>query len=407
MKNDPERVRMSGPLAVYSEGFAVALAERGYRPSMVARHLRLMAYVSRWLQTEGLAASTLDARTVDAIRAERRATGHPAGLAISSPRPMLEYLRAVGVLPPAGPSTTPSPADDLLTRYAEYLVRERGLAKETIARNLHAARAFLADRQLGTQLQLEALTVNDVIAFVLGLSRRQPRSLPRTATVLRSLLSFLHLKGVVGAELAGSVPRAASHRLTGLPMALTGEQVAALLACCDRASVVGRRDLAILTVLSRLGLRAGEVARLRLDDIDWRRGVVTVVGKGNRHEQLPLPADVGAAVVAYLSDGRPDTTARELFLRVTAPHRAMSPRAVSTLVATAARRAGLGTVHAHRLRHSAATAMLHNGASLAEIGQVLRHVDPKTTAIYAKVDIEGLRAVAGPWPVPLVAEVDR
>jgi hypothetical protein len=174
---------------------------------MVARHLRLMAYVSRWLQTEGLAVSTLDARTVDAIRAERRAAGYPAGLAISSPRPMLEYLRAVGVVPPAGPSAEPSAADDLLALYAEYLVRERGLAKETIGRNLHAARTFLADRQLGTQRQLEALTANDVVAFVLGLSRRQPRSLPRTATVLRSLLRFLHLKGVVGAELAGSVPQ--------------------------------------------------------------------------------------------------------------------------------------------------------------------------------------------------------
>jgi len=193
---------------------------------------------------------------------------------------------------------------------------------------------------------------------------------------------------------------AARPRLAGLPMALTSEQVAALLACCDQATVVGRRDLAILTVLSRLGLRAGEVARLRLDDVDWRRAEITVVGKGSRHERLPLPADIGAVVVSYLTAGRPDTTAREVFVRARAPFRAMSPGAVTRLVARVASKAGLGTVYAHRLRHSAATAMLSNGASLAEIGQVLRHLDPQTTAAYAKVDVEALRTVARPWPAP-------
>jgi integrase/recombinase XerD len=198
------------------------------------------------------------------------------------------------------------------------------------------------------------------------------------------------------------VPSVAAWKLAGLPTALDDGQVAALLASCDRATVVGRRDLAILTVLVRLGLRAGEAAALRLDDIDWRRGELTVHGKGNRHDRLPLPADVGQAIVAWLTAGRPDTTAagggREVFLRVRVPHEALTRGAVTQVVARAAQRAGLGPIYAHRLRHTAATGMLRAGGSLPEIGQVLRHRHALTTAIYAKVDLDGLRPLARSWP---------
>jgi site-specific recombinase XerD len=217
-------------------------------------------------------------------------------------------------------------------------------------------------------------------------------------TALRSLLRFLHVDGVIGAGLADAVPAVAGRKLAGLPKALAADQVAAMLATCDRGTAVGRRDLAVLTVLSRLGLRAGEAAALRLDDIDWRQGEITVTGKGSRQERLPLPADVGSVVVAYLRDGRPRASHREVFLCARAPHRGMSRGAVTNVAARAARKAGLGTVHAHRLRHSAATAMLSAGGSLNEIGQVLRHRHVLTTAIYAKVDIVALRTVARPWP---------
>ena len=398
MKDDPARVRMSGPLAAYAEGFATVLAEQGYRPGTVTWHLRLMAYVSRWLRAEGVAISTLDPATADAVLAWRKAAGYRTGLARESIRPLLEYLRAVGVAPPAEPPTVATPLDALLGRYAGYLARERGLADKTIVRNVELVRPFLVGRQRGALLDLETLSAGDVAAFTVGLSRRRQGSVPHAVSALRSLLRFLHLDGLVGAGLADAVPRAARPRLAGLPKALTSEQVAALLASCDQATVVGRRDLAILMMLSRLGLRAGEVARLRLDDVDWRRGEITVVGKGSRHERLPLPADVGAVVVSYLTGRRPDTSAREVFVRVQPPRRALSRVGVSMVVAAAARKAGLGTVHAHRLRHSAATAMLSKGASLAEIGQVLRHVDPQTTAVYAKVDVEALRTVARTWP---------
>lgn len=192
-------------------------------------------------------------------------------------------------------------------------------------------------------------------------------------TALRSLLRYLHVAGITPVGLGTAVPTVVGRKLAGLPKALPADQVAALLASCNPNTEVGQRDTAILTVLSRLGLRIGEVAGLLLEDIDWRNGELAVTGKGQRTERLPLPADVGQAVVSYLTGWRPKASAREVFLCVCAPHRGMSRNAVTNVVARAARRAGLGVMHAHRLRHSAATAMLGAGASLAEIGQVLRH----------------------------------
>ena len=199
------------------------------------------------------------------------------------------------------------------------------------------------------------MTAEQVTAFVVRESRLRPASLPPTVTALRSLLRFLHVDGAVCAGLADAVPTARARRLAGLPKALTGGQVAAMLATCDQATAAGRRNLAILTLLSRLGLRIGGVAALRLDDIDWRRGEIIVAGKGTRHERLPLPGDAGSAIVAYLQDGRPETSYREVFLCVHGPYRPMHPATVSNVAEAAARRAGLGLVHAHRLRRSAAT----------------------------------------------------
>jgi integrase/recombinase XerD len=174
--------------------------------------------------------------------------------------------------------------------------------------------------------------------------------------------------------------------------------VEALLASCDTSTEIGRRDLAVLTVLSRLGLRAGEVAGLGLDDLDWAHGELVVGGKGRRTERLPLPVDIGEALGAYLSSGRPKVECRAVFLRVHAPVSAMTPANVAQIVRYACERAGVPKVGAHRLRHSAATAMLRAGASLAEVGQVLRESADATTAIYAKVDRVALRALAQPWP---------
>jgi integrase/recombinase XerD len=216
---------------------------------------------------------------------------------------------------------------------------------------------------------------------------------------LRSLLTFLYTDGLVDEPLAGLVPKVAARSQQTLPKALESGQVEALLSTCDLETITGRRNRAILLLLVRLGLRGGEVAALQLGDMDWRRGELEVAGKAGRHERLPLPADVGEAIVAYLHDGRPGgTQSRYVFVGVQAPHRGLTTAAVSTLVAVAGRKAGLGRIGAHRLRHTAATSMLRAGAGLEEIGNVLRHSRVATTANYAKVDREALRGIARPWP---------
>jgi site-specific recombinase XerD len=249
-------------------------------------------------------------------------------------------------------------------------------------------------------LDLDGLVASDVLAFVLAAAERRPRrSAKLMVTALRSLLGFLHVEGLIARPLAQVVPSVAAWRLSGLPRGLEHEQVRGLLASCSRESTVGRRDLAILLLLVRLGMRRGEVASLQLEDVDWHLGEILVRGKGNRLERLPLPVDVGEALADYLRHGRPsDAEGRTIFVRVKAPHRGMTPHAITQVVVSAGRRAGLGAVSAHRLRHTAASELLRQGAPLVEIGQLLRHRAELTTAIYAEVDRERLRELARPWP---------
>jgi site-specific recombinase XerD len=215
---------------------------------------------------------------------------------------------------------------------------------------------------------------------------------------MRSFLRFAVVEGLTAWPLATAVPSVARWTAVGLPRGLTRVEVAALLASCDQRRAIGRRDYAILVLLARLGLRAAEVAALRLDDIDWRAGEIVVRGKGRTEERLPLPSDVGEAIAVYLRRGRPQRPEREVFLRAAAPLRGLAPEGVSEVVRAASERAGLGSFGAHRLRHTAGTEMLRAGASLTEVAQVLRHRSVTTTAIYAKVDHLALRELAMPWP---------
>ena len=397
---DPALVEVKGPLASFAEVFRARLNRSGYALQSQAGHLRLMADLSRWLVEHRLNGSGLSPEVVAEFVAGRRAAGHRHARSARSLRPLLECLREIGVAPAVAAPLVLGPVEVMLADYAAYLARERGLAVVTVQRETDLLRPFLAARVVGDVLDLGSLTAGAVTAFMLARSESaSPATVQRTGTALRSLLRFLHLRGMIDASLVGAVPTAANWKQAGLPKYLTPEQTRMLLASCDPATAVGRRDVAILTLLARLGLRAGEVAALRLEDIDWRRGEITVVGKGNRHERLPLPVDVGEALVSYLNGSRPVTTAnREVFLGPRAPHRALTRGAVTQLVARAARRCGLGTIYAHRLRHTAATTMLRAGASLEEIGLVLRHRHALSTACYAKVDHERLRELARPWP---------
>ena len=315
-------------------------------------------------------------------------------------RPLLDYLAPLGVLPVEEPDP-PGPVEELLGRYHDYLLGERGLTARTARGYVDFVRPFVATRARGDVLDLAGITAAEVTGFVLSACPgRAVGSAKLIVCALRSLLRWLHLSGQMPASLASAVPSVAGWRLSSLPKGLEPGQLRRLLVGCDRRAGTGRRDYAILLLLSRLGLRADEVARLMLDDIDWRHGELVVRGKGDRDERLPLPTDVGAAIAAYLRHGRPTTAAgRSVFVRVHAPHRALTVGGVTMVVFDAAQRAGLEKMHAHRLRHTAATAMLRAGSPLPEVGQVLRHRSPLTTAIYAKVDREALAVLARPWPV--------
>lgn len=398
--NNYWRARFSGPLAPYVDALRGEFSALAYAPSTVTSHLALWAQLDRWLERQGLDASGLTTAVMEAFLVERRQS-HGYLYTIKALTPGLELLGRLGVVPGVQAVAQESEVEAIERRFRNYLLVERGLAGVSIETYALRARPFLADRRARRgRLDLEFLTAADVSAFVAvwlpGLSRAPARS---TVTALRSLLSFLHATGLVARPLAAVVPTVASWRLAGLPSGPTPTQVRDLLGACDQSTAVGRRDFAIVTLLARLGLRAGEAAALRLDDIDWRAGVLTVHGKANSHEQLPLPVDVGSALSAYLEQGRPPcASGRTVFIRAKAPHRALDHKSISTVVARVARRAGLGTIHAHRLRHTLATEVLGKGASLDEVGQLLRHRSRASTAIYAKVDQPRLLQLARPWP---------
>lgn len=396
---DLSRIRVTGPLESYVSGFVAALVERGYTPVSAAHQLRLMAHVSRWLASEGWGPDDLSPARVEEFVAARRAAGYVNYLTPRALVALLEYLRDVGVVPPAGDPVL-SEVEQLLGRYRAWLRSERGLAAVTARNYADMVRPFVASRlNAAGELDLRSLAAGDVLAFVLvQCPHRRPGSAKLLVTALRSLLGYLHVEGVIARPLAPVVPSVAGWRLAGLPRGLEAEQVTALLASCDLGTV-GVRDFAILKLLVRLGMRRGEVAALTLDDVDWRSGEILVRGKGSRRERLPLPVDVGSALADHLRRARPSSAeGRAVFVRVKAPHRALTPAGVSQVVIAAGDRAGIGRVNAHRLRHTTATELLRSGAPLVEIGQLLRHRSQQTTAIYAKVDRERLRALARPWP---------
>ncbi|HET7050132.1 MAG TPA: tyrosine-type recombinase/integrase [Solirubrobacteraceae bacterium] len=396
---DPLGVGVTGPLARYAPGFVGELVEVGYRPSAAAVQLRLLAHLSRWLEREGIDPGDVGEPEIERFRKEDLARVRSLRIA-GGLVPLLAYLRGLGVVPVAGEPVL-SNAELLLARYREYLLVERGVTAGTARGYIDCVRPFVLSRaREDGKLDLAGLTPQEVLGFVLADCRRRPRrSAKLMVTALRSLLRFLHVEGVIDRPLAQVVPSVAFWRLQGLPRGLDFDQVRALLESCDTGTANGRRDLAIVLLLVRLGMRRGEVARLRLEDIEWRAGELLVRGKGPRVERLPLPADVGEALAAYLRDGRPaDAGTRAVFMRVRAPRAAMTPPGITQVVVSASKRAGLGEVTPHRLRHTAASELLRRGAPLSEIGQLLRHRTELTTTIYAKVDRDRLRELALPWP---------
>lgn len=401
--SDPAvRERLSaGPLATHIKRFAVMLASRGYARSTARDKLRLLAHLSEWFGQRNLSVAELDEEAIERFRRHRLRQGRVDRATAPTCRGLLAFLRASGHVGTPNEVIAHSALDRLAHDYTDYLIRERGLAPVTLLNYVPIARSFLRERFGDAAPQLGALCARDVHRFVLYQSRTVSRRRAQlTVTALRSFLRFLHVRGEITTALASVVPTVASWRLTELPKALPAAEVERLLDGCDRGTPAGRRDYAILLFLARLGLRAGEVVAMTLDDIDWETGVVSVRGKGARHEPLPLPHDVGEALVDYLRYVRPQCETRRVFVRLHAPRRGFaSSCAIDDIVDRALTRAGLAPAFkgAHLLRHSLATRLLKHGASLGEIGELLRHRRPETTQIYAKVDLAALRALAQPW----------
>lgn len=421
MARKASRVDVVGPLGPYRAGYQAALADAGYTPLSAANQVRLMRHLSRWLQARCLAAGDLGPAVAQEYLTCRRADGYTRLVSLRALRPLLTYLRGLGVAPEPVSLVPSGPVDEMLERYRRYLVEERAVVPTTVRYYLTDARRFLTAWVDVRGPRLGRLDAAGVTRFVVEeCGRRSIGSAKILVTVLRSLLRFLLLDGAVAVDLSGAVPAVAGWRGSHLPRGVTSTTAAALLASCDRPRRVpgrprrgqraedrppldepraaARRDRAILLLLVRLGLRAMEVARLQLDDVDWRRGEIVIRGKGRRDERLPLSTDVGEAVVDYLRNDRPSAAERALFLNVRVPYSPVTSAAVQRVVVTAAGRSGLARVSAHRLRHTTATQMLHAEASLAEVGQVLRHRTAATTAIYAKVDRGRLAELAMAWP---------
>jgi integrase/recombinase XerD len=389
-------VRLTGPLAPFAADFRAGLLERGYMPLTVVSVMRLAAHLSRWLEASGLGVADLTSDQVKRYVGERRAAGYTAFGSRRGVAPLIAVLGGLAVLP-ADPQAGPLPAEDaLLASFEQYLLNERALAVSTTAAYVARARRFLV-RQAGRSLA--DLTAGDVTGAVLAESAAvSAGSAQYFVAALRAFLRFCFLEGLTGADLAAAALAVTGRRRTLLPRGIAVADAEALVASCDRSRPEGRRDYAVLLSLLRLGLRASEVAGLRLDDIDWRAGEITVHGKGQRDDLLPLPADVGEAIAGYLSTGRPATGRREVFLRMLAPVGPLGRGAVSSIVRRACARSGIPAVGAHRLRHTVACEMVAAGVPLTEIGQVLRHRAMASTAGYARVDLAALRGLTRPWP---------
>ncbi|MGH2902160.1 MAG: tyrosine-type recombinase/integrase [Solirubrobacteraceae bacterium] len=392
------RVLMTGPLATFADAYSAEMRARGYTPLTTVVELRQIGRLSGWLETRGLSTAELTAARIEEFLAWQRAGGrHRGEWSRSGLLCLLEVLDGLGVLAGEQPAPASSSIGLLLSSFEQYLASERGLAAGTIVGYVRHARWFVEG--LGSD-GVTGLCASDVTGAVL---RKTASGVSVAAAQyfvsgLRAFLQFCFLDGLVEADLSQAALVVRGRRASLLPRGISRAEARALLESCDRRRALGRRDYALIILLLRLGLRRGEVARLMLDDIDWRAGELLVRGKGGRDDRLPLPDDVGAALAAYLRRGRQASDRREVFLQARAPYAPIASGTVASTVRRACRRAGIPEVGSHRLRHTTACEMVQAGVPIVRVGQVLRHRSLQTTAIYARVDIEQLRQLAAPWP---------
>lgn len=393
----------AGPLSAYLETFRLKDQALGYKQHTCAQHRLLLGRLNLWLVRNGRRLEDIDEHLIECF--VPHADHHQKAGARTTLRRFLELLREAGAIGPAKPVMPACPVEALVRDYKCFLINECGLAAGTVyVRALYASR-FLSSWFGTGPVRLEQLRARDLIAFVSGSARQFPRGhvVRHLAAGMRSFLRFARLRGLVASDLAASVPRLASWKQAGgLPGQLPEGGTEQALAHCDLRRPEGMRDYAVLMLLAHLGLRAGEVAALRLEDIDWAAAQLTVrPKKGGGWSRLPLRREVGAALARYLKRARPKCASRHVFVRMgKAPFREFaSSMSICIIARNALMRAGvkLPRMGAHVFRHTLARNLLKRGASLEQIGRVLRHKSMDATAIYAKVDLEGLRSVAMPW----------
>ena len=387
----------AGPLGPFASAYREQLDRRGYAPVTTAKHMIHLGHLSRWLEVRGMDAADLTRDRLGQFVVGRRALVGHRTCSLQSLLPVLEILEELGVVSAQPPVQPVSAAEAVLRSFGSYLMAERGASSSTVAAYVPRARRFVA--AYAPDGDLHALTPGIVTSAVLAESATV--SVASAQVFVRALRAFLHfcfVEGQAGTDLSTAALMMTGRRRSFLPRGISSSDAECLLRSCDRQTAAGRRDYAVIMTLLRLGLRASEVAGLTLDDIDWRSAEIVVRGKGDRADRLPLVADVGEAIAAYLRQGRPETALRQVFLRALAPVAALGRGGVSDIVLRACARAGIAPVRAHRLRHTLACQMVAAGVSLPEIGQVLRHSGRWSTAAYARVDLEHLRQIALPWP---------
>lgn len=393
----------NGPLSAHIPAFAQWARDQGYAWASRYRQVLLAACFSRWLGQQAITIRRVSTEHVTRyLRSRaRRVQIHRGDTAAL--RHFVDFLRHDGVI--RSPKVAPrpqSPVEREAHVFETYLRDERRLAEATITYYVTFSREFLANRFGRGRVTFARLCAGDVVRFVQRrASQLHLKRAKQLTTALRAFLHYVRYRGDLTQDLVAAVPAVANWSMPSIPRAISPESVRQLLASINRQTARGRRDYAILLLLARLGLRASEVAFLELDDLNWEGGQVTVRGKRGARAALPVPADVGAAIAAYLRHGRPRSACRRVFLRAHAPIRGFAgPSAIACVVRDALERAGVNapTKGAHQFRHGLATQMLRRGASLTEIGEILRHRSPETTTIYAKVDLDALRTLALPWP---------
>jgi site-specific recombinase XerD len=387
-------------LAPFATGFEEALAAEGYSKKWAQQLMGLTADLSRWLGEGGLGAGDLAGEVIDEFFA-RCGPSRSRCRTARSLKPIVAHLRSLGVAAfecnLAWGRTDAE--DELLGCYRRWCVGQRGLAVMTADQYVQRVAAFLALWRPDGDVAVADLDGRAVLANVRAAAEIMPGpSLRCMVTALRSFLRFLHATGRTPASLVAAVPALKTWPRTALPSALPASDARRLVAGCDTATPRGRRDAAIVLVLLRLGLRASEVARVELEDIDWRQGEMTIRGKGGRSDQLPMPVEVGEAIATYLRGGRPTTSSRAVFLTATAPIRPLSPDGVGSLVYRVCERVDIARVGPHALRRTLATETLRAGAPMSEVAQLLRHADQATSSIYAAADAAAVAALAQPWP---------